>query len=441
MKKHFNLFALFLGFSIILQPFVGLAEEIPATEAKVDVAETSATEKENTLTENKVSSTASSADQDLYYLSSSGYLIKLNIDTISETGQVSAGMMPWGAASCGGHIYLTDFGSDQVLDFSPTDKTINRTKIEDPTNGFSAQEVELYIKPSTEAKKSAIQKTFERIHKPKKQPEKYNIAKEPLEIADHNKKLGLGSITCNKDYVFVVVTLKNRVEVLSRDSMKKVASFIVGERPSGVAVSPNGRTLAITSTGLNKLYLADLSNGFSRKGEISVDEGPTETAWANDDLIYVLNRGSRTVSVLNTDTQSLVKSISFEDASINTMLASPSENRLYALDGTGKKLYVINASNYTYESKEVNDSLKYPGLLNMVRDKQLLIGSEPDGRFLILDTNNFESVKKIQTNLPPKIIVQLVESKELAQGQSNLNRNLGLNIGRTKAVNKKERMD
>ncbi|MDX1919603.1 MAG: YncE family protein [Candidatus Caenarcaniphilales bacterium] len=432
-----RLFITFLSLSITVQPFSSLAAEENKTEALTqtskEIGKTAAKaikpESETKVSNDSKLTETSGKKQDLYYLSSSGYLIKLDIDTISETGQVSAGMMPWGAASCGGHIYLTDFGSDQILDFAPEDKSINRVKIEDPTDSFASQEVELFIKPSVEDKKSAIQKTFERIHKPKKQPEKYNIAKEPLEIANHNKKLGLGSIACNKDYVFVVVTLKNRVEVLSRDSMKKVASFIVGERPSHISVSPDGGALAITSAGLNKVYLSNVGSGFSRIGEIDVEEGPTEVSWANNEQIYVLNRGAKTISILNTQTMSSVKTLSFDDAAINTMLAAPLQNKLYALDGTGKKLYVINATNFTHEVREVNDSLKYPGLLNMVRENQLLIGSEPDGRFLILDTNNFESVKKIQTNLPPKVIVQLVESKELAN-DTNFTKNYNKSISR-----------
>ncbi|MDJ0625188.1 MAG: YncE family protein [Candidatus Caenarcaniphilales bacterium] len=358
--------------------------------------------------------TALSKSQDLYYLSSSGYLIKLDVEKIAETGQVAAGSLPWSAASCSGHIYFTDFGSDQLFDFSPKDKILNKVKLEDIDNTLAVQEIELLTPPEEEIDRSPIQKAFAKVYKSKPKQKSFDPVVEPLDIAAHNKKLGLSCVACNKNYVFVITTLKNRVEILSREDLSRVASFKVGERPSHVAISPNGKTIAISSTGVNKVYLAN-TDSFTKEAEIDVQEGPTEIVWLNDQKLFVLNRGSNSISVIDNSNKSLSNNIDLPNSSINNITAFENEDRIYALDGSDKKLYVIDAKSYSFETKEVNSSLKFPNLLQKIEDNKLLIGSEPDGKFLILDTKSFETIKKIQTNLPPKTIVRLMEDYQTVQ--------------------------
>jgi YVTN family beta-propeller protein len=353
---------------------------------------------------------SSSADEEKgvwYYLSSSGYLIRLDLENVTETGQVAAGAMPWSATSCKGHIYFSDFGSDQVFDFNPQAKILNKVKIEDSNEILGVNKIDLFVVPSKEAKRSAIQAAFEKVHKPKPKPAKYDANTEPLPIASHNKKVGLGSISCNDENIFVVSALKDRVDVINRSDLKHIASLMVGERPSTVAVNPEGNLIAISSTGLNKVFIADAKNGFSKKAEIDVQEGPTDLAWIGSKL-FVLNRGQNTVSVIDSALNTIVQTISF-DSPVNTLVAASQQNKLYALNGTDKKLIVVNSEDYKYESKDLNESLKFPNLLNVVSDSTILIGSEGDGRFLLLNTQTFEVVKKIQTNLPPRTVVKLSE--------------------------------
>ncbi|HEY9885815.1 MAG TPA: YncE family protein, partial [Vampirovibrionales bacterium] len=351
---------------------------------------------------------------EVFYLSSNGYLIKLNLENVSETGQLPAGLMPWGAASCDGHIYFTDFGSDQLFDFNPKDKALNKVNLNKIFLG--TQSIELYTKPVDETiKKTPIQKTFEKVFKPKAEPEKYNPLSEPLEIAKHNKKLGAGSVSCNQNYVFVVGTLTQHVDVLDREKLETVASFKVGERPSHVAISPDGKLIAITSTALNKVFIANANGDFSKKTEIDVLEGPTQIEWFNNNLLWVVNRGDGSISLLNNSSASVEQTLKLDNALVNTIKVSPEENKIYALDGTNKNLFAIDTQKFTFKTSSINEKLKFPNLLSVVGEHELLIASEPDGKILILNTQTLEPIKKIQTNLPPKAIVKLVEEVQYAQ--------------------------
>ncbi len=346
-------------------------------------------------------------ERDIYYLSASGYLLKLNLDTVAESGQITAGSMPWGLASYGGHIYISDFGADQIFDFAPSEKYLNKVKVADQ---IGLREIEIFLsKDKLKAKKKpSIQTAFEKIHKPKIKPAK-DENQEPLDIAKHNKRLGLSNMACNDKYLFVISTLKNKVEIFSRDKLERISSLTVGERPSHISISPNGLTIAVTSIGLNKVHLISANgNNFELKSEISVEEGPTEMIWLNDNRLFVLNRGADSISVLdNVGKESKVLETIKLNAPINTMALADDKKFIYALNGTDHKLFLINTSNFKFEQKDINENLKYANLLLPLTNDELLIGSEPDGKLMIFSLKTFETIKKIQTNLLPKAIISL----------------------------------
>ena len=375
--------AFFLGLNLLFAPSPNIKAETETVKAKIE------------------------KDHNIYYLSSSGYLLKLNLDTVNESGQITAGLMPWGLTSYGGHIYISDFGSDQIFDFAPSEKYLNKVKVADP---LGLKEIEIFTsKDKLKAKKKpSIQAAFEKIHKPKIKPAK-DENQEPLDIAKHNKRLGLSNMACSDKYLFVISTLKNKVEVFSRDKLERVSSLTVGDRPSHISISPNGSTIAVSSIGFNKVYLISANNdNFELKSEISVQEGPTEIAWLNENRLFVLNRGADSISVLdNIGKESKVLETIKLNAPINTMALATDKKLIYALNGTEQKLFLINTDNYKFEQKDINESLKFANLLLPLNNEELLIGSEPDGKLMILNLKTFETIKKIQTNLLPKAIISL----------------------------------
>ena len=203
--------------------------------------------------------------------------------------------------------------------------------------------------------------------------------------------------------------MKNKVEVFSRDKLERVSSLTVGDRPSHISISPNGSTIAITSIGFNKVYLISANNdNFELKSEITVEEGPTEIVWLNENRLFVLNRGADSISVLdNVGKESKVLETIKLNAPVNTMALATDKKLIYALNGTEQKLFLINTDNYKFEQKDINENLKFANLLLPLNNEELLIGSEPDGKLMILNLKTFETIKKIQTNLLPKAIISL----------------------------------
>ena len=346
---------------------------------------------------------------DWYYISSSGYLIKIDLQAVKETGQVAAGTMPWDAVSCEGHIYFTDFATDQIYDYNP--RVSNLKRIDFNKNSGFTREFEIYVPPVKQNKKPKLRLAFEKIRKPKKKAKTFDETKEPLLVAAHNKSRGLGNIACNRDYLVVVSTLKDRVEILQRHDLKPIASLVVGERPSNVAISPNGNSLAISSSALDQVYIVNLQSGFQKTGEFDVGEGPTEMLWSVDsNKLLVINRGTDNLSIISPSQQKAgIKSISF-DGPVNTLAQGRNNNLVYVLSGNDKKLYLLDTESYEFTTKKIEEPLKFPSLIRLIDDSKILIGSESDGRFLILDKNTLKVDKKIQTNFLPRSMVKLQTS-------------------------------
>jgi WD40 repeat protein len=347
---------------------------------------------------------------DIFYLTSSGFLIKLDINQVAETGQIAAGTLPWGITSYKGHIYFTDFGTDQVYDFSPSDKVINKVTLESNLNELAIRNVDIYSKELENAKKiSNIEKVFSKVIKPKPKPAK--LEEQPLAIALHNKKLGLGSIDCNDKYVFVVSTLKNKVYVLTREKLELIATLTVGERPYAVSVSPSGNLIAVSSIGLNRVHVISANDDFKKVADVVVDEGPTDISWLSNDSIAVLNRGQGSVSVISAAGNKVLGKADF-GSPVSTMTYSKEQDKLFVLEGNERKLFVVDPLSFTFDTKPINEDLKFANLLLPLPDNKLLIGSEPDGRFVLMNTQDYSSIKKIQTNLLPKSILYIPSDEE-----------------------------
>ncbi|MDX1918698.1 MAG: hypothetical protein SFT81_06125 [Candidatus Caenarcaniphilales bacterium] len=347
------------------------------------------------------------AKDEYFYLSSTGFLISIDIDRVSETGQVAAGQLPIDITTCGGHIYYTDLGTDQIYDYDPLSKSLNKAKIDEVP---SIEEIELRTIIDDTPRKPPIVAVFEKIHKAKPKPPTIDESKEPLEISFHNKRLGLSKVVCSDQYLFVVSTLKSRVDVLKRDTLTRVATLNVGERPAGLAINPSGSLLAVSSIGLNTVYIIKADTfSFDKIAETVVGTAPSELVWIDDDTLYALNRGDGSISILSG------AGVSKRDIKLggspNVLLADTKNSKIYALDGNAHKLFMISAADQSFQEKEISEDLKYPSFMTLAGNDELLVGSEKDGRLVVLDLVSFEPRQKIQTNLPPRAIVKITSDE------------------------------
>jgi|GEM_PF-2756146 len=338
----------------------------------------------------------------IFYLSSDGFLIQLDLsdlENIKEISKKSLGKMPWQGVHCGSYLYSTDFASNQIFAYNLIDKSLKNKYL--PTEESNSTTVFYNSELEKENKKSNIQRFFNKIHKQKKQEsKKLEAIREPLEISNHNKKLGVSSIVCSRDYLFVSASLKERIDVLSKKNLKRISSIKVPSNYN-LAVSPDQELLAISSSYLDRIYLLEITN-LKKKLEIEVEGNPTQLAWLNKNLLAVLTRENGKIKILDTKTSSITKDLNFQ-TKINSIQIIPGQNLLVAVSGEDKKAFIINTVNFEYKSFEIDSALRFANLIGILDSDKILIGSSRDGRLVLtkLTNKDFQTLAKIQTNLIP----------------------------------------
>lgn len=350
----------------------------------------------------------------LFYLSADGFLVELDPESVKEMGKVVAGQSPNSITKCGNEIVFTDMGKDTIYAYNPNTGALRKSELIDVQN-FSNEFV-VYENKKAEVPKSPLRKATETLvtknfnKKKKEQKEKASTVIDDLPALAHNKKLGIGSVTCSEKYIFVASALKKRVEVLSRKDLSRVARLVVGERPLGLSVSPDGKYLAIASTAADTLTVVNISsNNFAKSTEFEIKNGPTDVAWLDSGTLVCLSRGNQTLSLVRVSEKQVSKSVQFP-VLVNSLLVNPDApdktgNSIYVISGEKKVIFIIS-NELTFEQAPLEEAMHFASNAIAMKDGKLLIASEKDSKVIIFNPITRQVEKRIMTNLTPKAFVQ-----------------------------------
>lgn len=142
-----------------------------------------------------------------------------------------------------------------------------------------------------------------------------------------------------EEALYAVNIQNDTVYKLAGQPRAVAASVKVGYRPYAAALSPDGKTLAVSNLGGESVSLLDPAN-LSERTRVTVGSHPNEMVWGKDGRLFVANSGSNSVSVIvgNRVAETIKTSLEPKDPVGSTPDA-------LALSPDGKRLYVANADN------------------------------------------------------------------------------------------------
>ncbi|GBD39586.1 PE-PGRS family protein PE_PGRS18 [bacterium HR37] len=132
----------------------------------------------------------------------------------------------------------------------------------------------------------------------------------------------------------------NTISIIDTQTDKIINTLTVGEKPSGIAVTPDGEKVYVTNFLSNTVSVIDAST-MMEKGALPVGPGPTFIAISPDGLkAYVANSGSQetpgnTISIIDTQTDKIINTL--------TVGSVPRALGIVVVTDTVSKLYVVNS--------------------------------------------------------------------------------------------------
>ena len=183
------------------------------------------------------------------------------------------------------------------------------------------------------------------------------------------------------DTLYAVNIQNDTVYKLAGKPRTVAASAKVGYRPYGIALSPNGQTVAVSNLGGKSVSLLRAGD-LKETARVAVGSQPNELVYAKDGRLFVANAGSNSVSVLmNGAVRETIKtSLSPRD------LVGSTPDAL-AVSPDGQRLYVANADNNDVAVVDISDA-KEARVLGFIPTGwyPCALAIAPDGRTLYVGT-------------------------------------------------------
>ena len=177
-----------------------------------------------------------------------------------------------------------------------------------------------------------------------------------------------------------VLDVQNDLVFLLDNSHHEIARAQVGYRPNGLALSPDGETLAVSNWGDKSVSLLNSSN-LKIKGHAQTQSLPCAPTYSPDGRLFVANSGSNTVSVIagNSIVESIRTGIDPSDrigSSPCALAISPDGRTLYVANAGNNCVTVVDISKKASSVKGFIPTERYPCALALTPDgKKLLVGT------------------------------------------------------------------
>ena len=234
-------------------------------------------------------------------------------------------------------------------------------------------------------------------------------------------------------FFYVANTLSNTLSLINGTSNSLIGSIRVGEfpgkNPAGIVTNPINNTIYVTNMGSNTVSVingttnAVVANVTSatREGEGSGFFSPAGIAYDSDNgNVYVANRGSDTISVINGSTNLLIDEISMDTVAPSGIVYNAANNLIYATSEGSNRVSMINGTTNTVVAT-IPVGLGPTGIAYDQSNGNVFVSNSANGTISIIDglKNNVTGTISLGTNRTPNGVLYNPDTDSLFVADTN----------------------
>lgn len=222
--------------------------------------------------------------------------------------------------------------------------------------------------------------------------------------------------------IFVTNEKDNNVAVIDSSSLKVIDTIVIGERPRGIGVSPDGSELYVAVSKESKIKVVDTAT-LKILREFDAGFGPEALAVHPNGNIYLSNEDNATASVFDPKTGKLIAQISVGLEPEGVAISQDGKRVIVTSESTNM-LHVIRVPEHTIEYNILIGAR--PRAATFTRDGSIAYATaEVSGEIVKVDMNSGEVLKTSvlnEENAKPKDVLLSSDEKLLyvAGGRANM---------------------
>ena len=236
------------------------------------------------------------------------------------------------------------------------------------------------------------------------------------------------------EFFYAANTLSNSLSIINGTNSSLIGSISVGEfpgmNPTGIVTNSINNTIYVTNMGSNTVSVINGTTNavVANVTAISSEEGggsgffsPAGIAYNSDNgNLYVANRGSDTVSVINGSTNSLMDVISMDAIAPSGIVYNPANNYIYVTNAGSNRVSVINGTTNAVVAN-ILVGLGPNGIAYDQSSGNVYVSNSMNGTISVIDglENNVTDTITLGTNSTPNGIMYNPDTDSLFVADTN----------------------
>ena len=193
---------------------------------------------------------------------------------------------------------------------------------------------------------------------------------------------------------------EDSVSFIDLDTGRELGRQETGPNPHEVALSPDGRQVAVASYGGSSIDVFDVSTrALARRIDLSPNTAPHGIVWLADGRIVATTEGTKTLTVVSPDLQS-VSAIATGQEGSHMVVISPGAERAYVANMGSKSVSVIDLRAGT-KLRDLPAGNQPEGIALTSDGRQLWVADREGDKVHVFDTTSMAELGQVPVGKTP----------------------------------------